>query len=223
MNRMKKSMVAAGLTAGLLGGGAAGAILGTTGVSGAQETTTTVQADSGTTDSGAAAPTDAAKPDRSARDAETLAPLVADGTITQAQADAVVAALAAAAPADGPGGHGGPGGMHGGPGLDAAATALGVTTDELRTAIDGGQTIAQVASDKGVDVQTVIDAMVADRKADLDEKVTSGDLTQEEADQKLADATTRITDEVNNGRPERPADAPADAPAADEGSTTTTG
>ena len=50
MNKMKKSLVAAGLTAGLLGGGAAGAILGSAGVSGAQDATTTtvVQDDSGT-------------------------------------------------------------------------------------------------------------------------------------------------------------------------------
>lgn len=222
MNRMKKSMVAAGLTAGLLGGGAAGAILGTSGVSGAQETTTTVQAESNT-DSGSAAPTDSARPDPTARFTETLAPLVADGTITQAQADAVIAALAAAAPAGGRGGHGGPGEHGGGKSLDAAATALGITADELRTAIEGGQTIAQVAADKGVDVQTVIDAIVAERTTHLDEEVAAGDLTQEEADQRLADATTRITDMVNNGRPERPSKAPADAPAEDGSTTTTTG
>jgi lipoate-protein ligase A len=48
----------------------------------------------------------------------------------------------------------------------------------------------------------VIDALVAEFKAHLDEEVASGEHTQEEADQKLAKATERITDMVNNGRPE---------------------
>ena len=125
----------------------------------------------------------------------------------------MVKALADAGPPEG--GRGGPGGEHrrGGPGLDAAATALGVTADDLRTALQDGQTIAQVAESKGVSVQTVIDAMVGELKTHLAEEVASGEHTQEEADQKLADATERITDMVNNGMPERGAGpgAPADA------------
>src|SRR6185295_15246663 len=100
---------------------------------------------------------------------ETLQPLIDNGTITQAQADAVISALEAARPVDGRG-HG----RHGGPGLDAAASALGVSTDELRQSLDGGSTIAEVAQSKGVDVQTVIDAMVADLQAHLDTEVAGG-------------------------------------------------
>ena len=54
----------------------------------------------------------------------------------------------------------GPGG-HGGVQLAVAAEAIGITEDELRTALEDGQSIAQVAEANGVDVQTVIDAMVA--------------------------------------------------------------
>ena len=215
MNKAKQAVVAAGLTAGLLGGGAAGLILGSSGVSGAQDgtTSTTVaeQPASGSTDG-----TD--RPDPSERLKSTLDPLVEAGTITQAQEDAVIKALTdAGLERGGRGGPGGPGGRHGGPGLDAAATALGVTADELRTALEGGQTIAQVAESKNVPVQTVIDAMVADLKAHLAEEVASGEHTQAEADQKLADATTRITDSVNNGGPAkgegRGGPPPEDAPA----------
>ncbi|MEZ5139777.1 MAG: hypothetical protein R2711_13740 [Acidimicrobiales bacterium] len=104
-------------------------------------------------------------------------------------------------PARGEGGpgRGGPGGR--GPGLDAAAEALGVTADELRTELQDGKTLADVAEAKGVDQQTVIDAMVADLKAHLDEEVASGEHTQEEADQRLADATERITTMVTEGMP----------------------
>lgn len=207
MMNMKKRAAAAAMTAGLLGGGAAGLILGGTGVSGAQETTTTVEQAAGDT-----ATSDAGRPDPSTHFSEAIAPLVEAGTITQAQADAVIAALADAGPPEG--GHRGPGGRMGGRGLDSAAEALGITADELRTALQDGQTIAQVAESRGVDVQTVIDAMLADLKAHLDEEVAAGEHTQEEADQKLADATERITDSVNNGMPER-GERPADAPQED--------
>jgi polyhydroxyalkanoate synthesis regulator phasin len=219
MHRFKKSIVAAGLGAGLLGGSAAGLVLTGASVSGAQEAATT-QSAAGTASSSSAT-SETTRPDPAEHFAEALAPLVADGTITQDQADAVTAALAEAMPADGAGGPGGPGMGHGGgpAGSEAAATALGISVDELRAAIEQGQTIAEVAAASGIDVQTVIDAMVAERAARLDESVAAGELTQEEADQKLADATTRITDEVNNGRPQRgapPAEAPTDAPAESE-------
>lgn len=200
INTMKRKVAAAALAAGLLGGGAAGMIMGSTGVSGAQETTTTVEQQAGDTEQGGTE-----RPDPSEHFSSALAPLVEAGTITQAQADAVIAALAEAGPPAG-GGHGGRGGEmggRGGPGLDTAAEALGITSDELRTALEGGQTIAEVASEKGVDVQTVIDAMVAGLKTHLDEEVASGEHTQAEADEKLAGATERITDSVNNGMPER--------------------
>ena len=92
MDSIKKKAVAAAMTVGLLGGGAAGAILSSTGVSGAQETTTTVEQQAGDTTEGTS------RPDPSERLAATIAPLVEDGTITQAQADAVIAALVEAGP-----------------------------------------------------------------------------------------------------------------------------
>jgi hypothetical protein len=50
-----------------------------------------------------------------------------------------------------------------------------------------------------VDVQVVIDALVAEAEAHLDEKVAEGGLTQEEADERLAEITEQITDRVNDG------------------------
>lgn len=205
MDSIKKKAVAAAMTAGLLGGGAAGAILTSTGVSGAQETTTAVEQQAGDSTDGTR------RPDPSERLGSIIGPLVEDGTITQAQADAVIATLVEAGPRDrGRGGHGpggagagGESGRRGGPYLDRAATALGVTAEELRTALRDGQTIAQVAETQGVEVQAVIDAMVAGVKEHLDEKVASGDRTQVEADDRLAEASERITDLANNGRPER--------------------
>jgi hypothetical protein len=90
-----------------------------------------------------------------------------------------------------------------GAGMEAAAEALGMTTEELRTALRDGQTIAEIAEANGVDVQVVIDAMVAEAQEHLAEKVAAGEMTQEEADEKLANLEERITERVNSDEPPR--------------------
>lgn len=58
--------------------------------------------------------------------------------------------------------------------LAVAAEALGMTEDELTTALEAdGATIASIAADRGVDVQDVIDAIVADSQDELVERVTA--------------------------------------------------
>jgi ribosomal protein S20 len=92
-----------------------------------------------------------------------------------------------------PGGHG--------PGLDAAAQALHLDVDDLRSKLEGGATIAQVAQQQGVDVQSVIDAMVADATAHIDQKVQQGELTADQANERKANLQDRITGLVNEGKP----------------------
>lgn len=200
---MNKKMATAGLAAGLLAGTGAGLILqmsGNAGAAGSAITATTDPVDSTATDSAADTADDAARAaDHDARLQEVLKPLVDDGTLTQAQADSVVAALAEAGPmGDGPGGRGGRGGRGGGAGLGVVATTLGMTEAEVRDAISNGQTLAQLAEAKGSTAQALIDAILAEHKAHLDEEVAAGEHTQAEADAKLAEATTRVTDFVNN-------------------------
>ena len=179
-----------GLTAGLLGGGAAGFLMTGSTLASAQESGVT-----GTvTDPAAAAPAKA-KGDWAK---SALDPLVANGTINQAQEDAVIAALNAARPAHGPGGKGG---RHGFGNLSAAATALGMSEADLRTALEGGKSLATIAGEKGIAVSKVVDALVAALKTHLDEHVASGKNTQAEADQMLADAKTRIEAFVNGTAP----------------------
>ena len=85
--------------------------------------------------------------------------------------------------------------------------AHGIEVDALREALVGGSTLADVAEANGVDPQVVVDALLADVEAHLAEEVAEGELTQEEADERLAEAAERIADRVENGRPdhERPA------------------
>jgi hypothetical protein len=135
---------------------------------------------------------------------DALKKLVDAGTINQSQADAVSQALVAAKPQGGPHGHGG----RGGPGargehLAVVAGAIGIDEAALRTELQTGKTVAEVAKAHGVDVQKVVDALVADLKTHLDAEVAAGRITQAQADQKLADAPARITDMVNRKLPPR--------------------
>lgn len=175
---MNKKLVSISLGAGLAAGSLAGMIA-VPAISSAQ-----------TADTTAAATTGQGRPDPSAHLADTLKPLVDAGTITQAQADAVIAALKTNAPEGGRG-----------PSLEVVAQALGVTEADLHTAFEGGQTLAQVAESQGVDVQVVIDAMVAAQTTHINQGVTDGKLTQAQADERLADVTEHVTDMVNNLRP----------------------
>jgi hypothetical protein len=61
-----------------------------------------------------------------------------------------------------------------GPGLAAAATALKVTEGQLRTALDGGKTLAQVAKDKSVPVATLISALVKGEQAHIAQAAKDG-------------------------------------------------
>jgi len=81
--------------------------------------------------------------------------------------------------------------------LSVAATAIGISEADLKTALGGGQSLAAVAKAHDVDPQKVIDALVADAKSELDAAVKAGDLTQTQADAKSADLPPRITDQVN--------------------------
>lgn len=88
--------------------------------------------------------------------------------------------------------------------LSVAAGALGITEAELRTELQAGKSIAQVAEAKGVALQTVIDALVNERRAHIAAHVAEGKLTQAEADKILADLETRVTEMVNKtGLPSR--------------------
>jgi hypothetical protein len=136
-----------------------------------------------------------------------LSGLVTDGTLTQAQADKVAGTLDSQPPMAGMGGRGGRGGMGGGAGgmgmtqfHDAAAKALGMTSDELYTAVQGGKSLADVAKDKKVSVDTLVKAMVADAEADLAAAVKAGTMTQAQADTIKSSLTERITDQVNGVR-----------------------
>jgi urease gamma subunit len=93
-------------------------------------------------------------------------------------------------------------GRHGS--LDSVAEALGITTDELRADLRNGQSVADIAKAKKVDLDTIVDALVRDATEKLDQAVQDERLTQDQADKITADLKARITDFVNGDRPDGP-------------------
>lgn len=193
-----------GVTAGLIGGGAIGLLATapsfTSAASDDAAVIVEVQDDGETTDDTAAEATD-----RTERIREILQSLVDDETISADQADAVAAHLAEQAPARGDrdGRRGGKGFPGRGVGSDAVVEALGIDADTLRDELRAGSSLADIAAENGVDVQVVIDAMVAAASERIDTAVENERLTEDEAAEKLADLTERITDVVNGERPVR--------------------
>jgi hypothetical protein len=80
----------------------------------------------------------------------------------------------------------GPRELHSQAALEAAAEALGMTTDELTTALEEGKTLSDIAEEQGVDIADVKAAVeaaqIAETKTAIEQAVTDGDITQDKAD-----------------------------------------
>lgn len=87
--------------------------------------------------------------------------------------------------------------------LDVAADALGLSVEDLRAALQDGKSLAVHAGEQGVEVQALIDALVADAAADIDEAVAAGDLDADQAEERKANLAERITAMVNGELPLR--------------------
>ena len=86
-------------------------------------------------------------------------------------------------------------------GLGAAADYLGLTPSELKTKLQSGKSLADIAKDQGKSVDGLVDAMVADAKKHLDQAVKDGHLTQAQEDQILGQIKQHMTDFVNGMAP----------------------
>jgi Arc/MetJ-type ribon-helix-helix transcriptional regulator len=130
-----------------------------------------------------------------------------EGKITQAQADELKARIQSgefppfAGPLFGPRfGHfhrGGPPLF--GEKLSAAADYLGLTQAELRTKLNAGRTLADIAKARGKSVDGLKQAILDEAETKLDQLVEDGELTQAEADEMLARMKSHIDELVDNG------------------------
>ena len=113
---------------------------------------------------------------------DVLDKLVADGTITQAQEDAIIQAMKDA--------REGAEGNRPAPGsrlrvlqgmLDVSASTIGVPVDELKAALQAGQSVADVANAHTVAPADVEKAIVDAGTTKIDEALAAGKLTEEQA------------------------------------------
>lgn len=122
--------------------------------------------------------------------ASVLAGLVTKGTLTQAQVDAINAALTAARAAN----------QSQGDARRAAhetliATTIGISVTTLETRLAAGDSLATIAGDK---TSALIAALVAEGTKEIDAAVTAGQITSAQATTLKANLTTRVTAMVNN-------------------------
>jgi hypothetical protein len=98
---------------------------------------------------------------------------------------------------------GSPRGGHHGMGLATAATYLGTTETALRTSLQSGKSLADVAkATDGKSVDGLVAAIVAAEKKQLAAAVAAGRLTEAQQKEMLASLAERVTAMVNGERPE---------------------
>jgi len=87
--------------------------------------------------------------------------------------------------------------------LQTAADYLGMSVSDLQTDLKAGKTLADEAKAKGKTVDGLVQELLAPLKADLDKRVTAGDITAAQETAILTRETTHLTDVVNNTVPSK--------------------
>ena len=125
----------------------------------------------------------------------TLSGLVAKGTITQAQADAINKSLADARTAgkvvmD----------KNRAAKLGVITSTLGITEEALKTRMKAGDSLATIA---GANKDALIAALVAFKTKEINDAQAAGKITADQATRMKSNLTTRVTEMVNSPRPVR--------------------
>ncbi len=84
----------------------------------------------------------------------------------------------------------------GGAGSEVVPELLGMTHEEIHAALDGGQTLAELAEAKGVTQADLIAALVAEATERIDAAVAEGQIDAAKATELKADLEARITERV---------------------------
>ena len=124
-----------------------------------------------------------------------LSGLVSNGTITQSQADAINKSLADARTANKvvmDKNHAAK--------LAVITSTLGITEEALKTRMKAGDSLATIA---GANKDALIAALVASKTKEINDALTAGKITADQATKMKANLTTRVTEMVNSSRPPR--------------------
>jgi polyhydroxyalkanoate synthesis regulator phasin len=146
--------------------------------------------------------TSVGKVQQAVRDAlkAVVAQALKNGKLTQSQADAANSRIDQQqfnkppfGPFLGPRGFGmGHGEFAAGAEINAAATKLGMTVQDLMTELRSGKTLADVAKEKNVSADDLKAAIITAITAQIDQAVTNGKLTQAQADQLKSNLNSQI-------------------------------
>ena len=177
---IKRSVAITAIAASTLGGVAAGAAFFTPVIAGAQDD---------------AVEAEQAAPERGERISEALQVLVDDGTLTEAQRNAVVETLQNARLDRGEFRE--RLGQRGPRGAGEIAEMLGLEGSEMREALRNGSSIAELAEAQGIDSADVVDAIVASAEERLDTAVENGRIDDAQAAEMLTQAAERAEGLVN--------------------------
>lgn len=126
---------------------------------------------------------------------------LAAGDITQERADALKERIANGEDVPFPFFGDGPRLHLGEPGVglvESAASVLGMDVADLITELRADKSMNDVAAEKGLSAEDFKAQVLADVKTRLDEKVASGDITQEMADNVYTRLTENVDDLLNN-------------------------
>ena len=87
--------------------------------------------------------------------------------------------------------------MLGGEVIEIVTNATDLDVSEIREALQDGSTLADIISDSGADVDEITATVIETIRTAINERVASGDLTQEQADTILENLDGRLTDLMN--------------------------
>jgi len=82
---------------------------------------------------------------------------------------------------------------------DAVTKLLGMSQEQIQTEREAGKSIVEIAQEKNINEQALIGGMLEARKQNLQEAVTDGYLTQDQADERLEWMNERIKGQAENG------------------------
>jgi hypothetical protein len=77
------------------------------------------------------------------------------------------------------------------------AEFLGISQEDLQAARQSGQSMVQIAAENGKSEQDLVDYVIGQRSDWLDQLVSDGRITQEQADQRIQQMTDQVKENLN--------------------------
>lgn len=77
------------------------------------------------------------------------------------------------------------------------AEFLGISQEDLQAARQSGKSLVQIAAEKGKSEQQLVDYVIGQRSTQIDQLVSDGRITQEQADQRIQQMTEQVKENLS--------------------------